>query len=61
MGYMTPLVAPAEASGVRERRGTLDSEDFVLDGGVASRGMSGTDRRTQGEVRGKTARDILRM
>jgi len=43
----------------RERRGTLDSEEFVLDGGLVSGGgKSGVGRNG---IIGKTARDILKM
>lgn len=60
----TPKIRPA---GVKERRSTLESEEFVLDGGVARESARGrkdgkeieTGRGT-GMV-GKTARDILRM
>lgn len=55
---MTPKMIPALPGGVRERRLTLESEEFVLDGGVAE------ERRSHGPrsgVVGKTARDILKM
>jgi len=63
---MTPKMIPVEndlAVGAatakrRERRGTLDSEDFVLDGGLVCGGGKGGARNG---VIGKTARDILKM
>lgn len=62
VGYMTPIVVPAESGGRMDRRGTLDSEEFVLDGGVISRSEGGARKGgPPGEIRGKTARDILRM
>ena len=63
---MTPKMIPVEAgAGVmavgmkRERRGTLDSEEFVLDGGLISGFGKGGGVRNG--VIGKTARDILKM
>lgn len=59
---LTPKMVPVgqAQAGQRERRLTLDSEDFVLDGGTrtASTGVVGGQRNT---VIGKTARDILKM
>lgn len=55
----TPVFAPHG-----HRRGTLDAEDFSLDGGHAS-GPTGRRRESQSQwgrpIAGKTARDILRM
>lgn len=49
---VTPLMGPG-------RRGTLESEEFTLDGGVAGM-VNGVVVATGGTV-GKTARDILKM
>jgi hypothetical protein len=64
---LTPKMVSVEGVGVdgskRERRGTLETEDFVLDGG--RRGISTGDSGAIGGGRnglvGKTARDILKM
>ena len=52
---LTPKMIPS--GGSRERRLTLESEDFVLDGGLRQAGRVGA----RSGVTGKTARDILRM
>ncbi len=59
----TPKMVPVVVgSGGRERRSALESEDFVLDGGVVREGGAGKEiGSSKGMMVGKTARDILRM
>lgn len=52
-----PGLIPRMNGSMRERRLTLDSEEFVLDGGV----REGSRNGARSGVVGKTARDILKM
>ena len=61
---LTPKMVPIEGISLdgpkRERRGTLETEDFVLDGG--RRGiLAGSSVVGRNGLVGKTARDILKM
>ncbi|GFZ48329.1 hypothetical protein JCM24511_06077 [Saitozyma sp. JCM 24511] len=60
----TPLMAAVSnggANGGRERRSTLESEEFTLDGGVLSKNAKLELRAGGVVVAGKTASDILKM
>jgi hypothetical protein len=57
-GNVTPMMAAVTC---RERRSTLESEEFTLDDGVVGQGASGGVREDVRMVTGKTASDILKM
>jgi hypothetical protein len=60
----TPLMAAVSnggGNGGRERRSTLESEEFTLDGGVLSKNAKLELRAGGVVVAGKTASDILKM